>query len=189
MTPVIRTTVAGPDAARMDDLRGARPDPFLAFRHDHAAVLARLERLEREAGGPGATPAEAPLRELVAHLERQFATHMAAEDHVLYPALRSAFPEARGTLDPLLADHAELRQLRAALARLLDGAPAPARDEQVAVLARDLADLLRLHIRREESVVLDVAARVLNHDELSAMAVGLDAWRNAHPETRAPEGR
>ena len=57
------------------------------------------------------------------------------------------------------------------------------------VLARDLADLLRLHIRREESVVLDVAARVLNHDELSAMAVGLDAWRNAHPETRAPEGR
>lgn len=173
----------------MSDARAASPDPFLAFRHDHAAVLARLERLEREAVADGGRPAEGALRELVEYLERQFGTHMAAEDRVLYPALRTAFPEARGTLEPLLADHAELRQMRAALARLLDGQAAPARDEQVAVLARDLADLLRLHIRREESVVLDVAARVLNHDELSAMAVGLAAWRNAHPETRAPEGR
>lgn len=173
----------------MDDLRGTSSDPFLAFRHDHAAVLERLERLERGAAASAGAAAEGALRELVAYLERQFATHMAAEDHVLYPALRAAFPEARGTLEPLLADHAELRHLRAALARLLEGERTAARDEQVAVLARDLADLLRLHIRREESVVLDVAARVLDHDELSAMAIGLATWRNTHPETRAPEGR
>jgi hemerythrin-like domain-containing protein len=164
-------------------------DPFLAFRRDHARVLERLERLDREVlGGPGQVDEE-PLRELVAHLERQFATHMTAEDRVLYPALRAAFPEARGTLDPLLADHAELRQMLAALGTLLGREGSGQRDEQIAVLARDLSDLLRLHIRHEESLVLDVAARVLSRTELEAMAVGLDAWRNDSPNPRAPEGR
>jgi hemerythrin-like domain-containing protein len=164
-------------------------DPFLAFRRDHARVLERLEHLDRDVLGQPGPLDEAPLRELVAHLERQFATHMAAEDHVLYPALRAAFPEARGTVDPLSADHAELRQMLAALASLLGREGDRLRDEQVAVLARDLSDLLRLHIRREESVVLDVAARVLSRIELEAMAIGLDAWRDASPKPRAPEGR
>lgn len=173
----------------MDSQPPAASDPFLAFRQDHARVLERLERLEREVLGRPGPVDEAPLRELVAHLERQFATHMAAEDHVLYPALRAAFPEARGTVDPLLADHAELRQMLVALAGVLGEDSSGARDEQLAVRTRDLTDLLRLHIRREESVVLDVASRVLSRAELAAMAVGLDAWRNDSPDRRAPEGR
>lgn len=168
--------------------RPGSADPFLTFRRDHALVLERLDGLERVLSRAGVLE-ESPIRDLVAHLERQFATHMAAEDHVLYPGLRAAFPEAKGTVDPLQADHAELRQMLADLARLLERQRDEWRDEQIAVLARDLSDLLRLHIRHEESVVLDVAARVLSRSELEAMAIGLDAWRNSSPSPRAPEGR
>lgn len=165
----------------------ASDDPFRAFRLDHDRVLEALEALE--AGVLGGAPDPAALRDLVALLERQFATHMAAEDAVLYPALRAALPVAGGTIDPLLADHAELRatlaELRAALARPRDRA----RDEQLEVLARDFTDLLRLHIRKEESLVLDVASRVLTGAELAAIAEGLDAFRRETHDPRAPEGR
>lgn len=153
-------------------------DPFEGFRSDHARVLERLAALDAEVLGATGPLHETPLRNLAAHLERQFATHMAAEDRVLFPALSAAFPEARGTLEPLVEEHAEMRQMLLSLRRLLDQSPAPARDEQLLVLARDLSDLLHLHIRKEESVVLDVAARVLSRAELDAMAAGLESFRN-----------
>ena len=153
-------------------------DPFAAFRGDHARVLERLAALDAGVLGASGPLDVAPLRDLVAHLERQFATHMAAEDRVLFPALSAAFPEARGTLEPLVEEHAEMRQMLVSLRRLLDQSPDAARDEQLLVLARDLSDLLRLHIRKEESVVLDVAARVLSRAELDAMAAGLESFRN-----------
>lgn len=168
----------------MHDDRPQTGDPFTVLRRDHARVLDRLAALEARVLG-GIPFEEDSLRSLVALLERQFLTHMAAEEQVLYPAMRAAFPEARGTLEPLRADHAELRQLLAALAALLSRPRDRGRDEQVGVLARDLSDLLRLHIRREESVVLDVAPRVLSAAQVEAMATTLDTWRDGDPETPA----
>lgn len=173
----------------MNDAPRPSGDPFVAFREDHARVLERLASLEADVLAGGGPLNDAPLRELVAHLERQFATHMAAEDRVLFPALRAAFPEARGTIEPLVEDHAELRQMLSGLTGLLARSQDRARDEQLLVLARDLADLLRLHIRREESVVLDVASRVLSGAEIAAMAAGLETFRSADHDPRPPHGR
>ncbi len=163
-------------------------DPFAVFRRDHDRVLGRLARLETEFRSGRVPLDDGLLNELVAHLERQFATHMAAEDSVLYPALRAAFPGAASTIDPLLADHAELRAMLSALAEQLSRPRERARDEQVEVLVRDLSDLLRLHIHREESVVFDVAARVLSRAEIAALTVGLDTLMREPPESRAPQG-
>ena len=187
MTAVRRSPAAGGDAAGMENLPVHRDDPFLAFRRDHARVLDVIASLETAVLGGGPFD-ERPLRELVVLLERQFATHMAAEDAVLYPALRTAFPEVGGTIDPLLADHAELRATLAALAELLSLSPGRARDEQLLVLARDFTDLLRLHIRKEESLVLDVASRVLSRAEIAAMASGLDAFRRETHDPPGPQG-
>jgi hemerythrin-like domain-containing protein len=44
------------------------------------------------------------------------------------------------------------------------------RDEQVAVQVRDFIDLLRIHIRKEEAVVIRVAERVLRPREVQALA-------------------
>lgn len=173
----------------MDDSDRNRLDPFETLRTDHRGVLDRVARLEADLAAGPVSFDEAPLRALVAHLQRQFSTHMAAEDSVLYPALRRAFPEVGGTIDPLLADHAELRAMLAALDRLLARPRDRARDEQLIVLARDLSDLLRLHIHREESIVLDVASRVLSRAEIATMAIGLDAYTRGTRDPRAPDGR
>lgn len=147
------------------------PDPFARFRQDHALVLARIDDLEQQWLLPASPRHDAALRAPLALLEHQFATHMAAEDGVLYPAIQGAFPTGRATLEALRADHAELRLM---LETLLQGVGAPAsaaRDEQLQVVLRDFVDLLRLHIHREESAVFDVASRVLSITEAAALAL------------------
>jgi hemerythrin-like domain-containing protein len=151
--------------------RSSSPSPYAAFRRDHARVLTRLESLEASLPGRrGRVLRDAPLRALIAHLERQFATHMAAEEAVLFPALERGFPEASALLRPLYREHAELRAMLEALAQTLLRPGTRARDEQVVVQARDFAELLRLHIRKEESAVFDVSERVLGARELRGLA-------------------
>jgi hemerythrin-like domain-containing protein len=145
--------------------------PYAPFRRDHARVLARLRRFEASLpDGRGRALREPTLRALIAHLERQFATHMAAEEAVLFPALEHAFPESAASLRPLQQEHAELRTMLASLARTLARPASHERDEQVLVQAHDFADLLRIHIRKEESVVFDVSERVLQSRELRGLA-------------------
>jgi len=145
---------------------------FKRLRADHARVVADLDALERASGG-GAAP-HADLQRLVRMLQRQFDTHMRAEEDALFPALAEAMPEGRGSITPLRAEHAELRSMLAALAQLLAQPPAPARDEQVEVQVRDLVDLLRIHVRKEEAVVFSVAERVLPESTLLRIAECLE---------------
>ncbi len=147
-----------------------RNDPFGQFRRDHARVLAQADQLERQVLAATAAPDETLLGETVELLRRQFATHMTAEETVLYPAIQLAFPSGRSTLEALREDHIELRLMLATISRLLDASRSPERDEQVQVVLRDLVDLLRLHIHREESAVFDVASRVLSDNEAGELA-------------------
>ena len=157
--------------------------PFGRFRSDHAQVLGRIAVLD------GLLTLEKPidelqLPELLTHLGLQFATHLAAEDRVLFPVLSEAFPEGRGTLASLHDDHVELRGMLAALGKYVDQPSSSKRDEQVGVLLRDFIDLLRLHIHKEESAVFDVASRVLSPTEVDAVASRLSNFL----DVRIPEG-
>jgi hemerythrin-like domain-containing protein len=171
------TAVMSPAAAsRQPALMSKAPtldghsDPFRWFLADHGRVLARLGQLEArlEAGEPVAAIG---LEEFVAYLRHQFSTHMSAEENQLYPALADAFPESRPVLEPLLAEHAELRDMLASLASATEEPRSDGRDERVFVVMRDLIDLLRLHIRKEERAVFDVSRRVLSPDELDSLAI------------------
>ena len=162
-------------------------DPFSFFRADHGRLLARLDELERQVLSGAGAPDEQALRELVAVLERQFATHMAAEDAILFPALDDAFPVLQATLEPLREDHLELRLMLATLAEQLSRPVSPPRAEQVVVLARDLTDLLRLHVHREEAAVFDVAQRALTPEETTALVDRLAPYlETLHPGTPEP---
>jgi len=147
---------------------------FERMREDHRRVLERVAPLEAAMGQEGAwgrdARAEAELRDTLALMDRQFATHMAGEDEVLFPALLEALPEAKASIAPLSAEHAELRDMLERLKATLAEPDPGDRDEQLAVQLRDFIDLLRIHIRKEEAVVISVAERVLRPREVQALA-------------------
>jgi len=150
--------------------------PFGRFRDDHRRVLGRLDDLERIATDPvrGET-GEARFAETLDLLARQFATHMIAEDRVLYPVLAVAFPESRAVLAPLHVEHIELRLMLAALGDTVGRSRGPAREEQLLVRTRDFVTLLRLHIRKEDHSVFDLAERVLRPHEVRELVERLEA--------------
>jgi hemerythrin-like domain-containing protein len=147
--------------------RRASAGPFARLRTQHRALLARLRvfehalrRLRRGVRD------ERAFRTLSRWLSGPFAVHVAAEDGVLYPAVARELPELALVLEPLRADHLELAHMTHSLQRLIAEPDAAGRDEQLAVLGRDLVDLLRLHVRSEERSVLDWSERVLPADTL-----------------------
>ena len=160
---------------------------FEPFRTDHRQLLAWLDEIETvmQVGGRyGSSPLTArALDELVDFVEAQFATHMRAEEEVLYPALEELFPEAAPSLSPLRAQHRELRAMLMRLRIALRETSTPGRDEQVAVQVRDFVDLLRIHIHNEEAAVFGVAARVLSPAEIGRIDAGITAhyWRTRRP--------
>lgn len=160
---------------------------FERMREDHRRVLQRMAALERLIAEEGAwksdSRVEGELRDLLALMERQFATHMAAEDDVLFPSLLEALPEAKASVEPLVTEHAELRDMSERLTATLDETDPSDREEQLAVQVRDFIDLLRIHIRKEEAVVISVAERVLRPREVEALAA-----RMSQPPRSASSG-
>jgi hemerythrin-like domain-containing protein len=164
---------------------------FETLRHDHREVLGRLDAMERllavrsrTRSAVAAARARAAARGLADHLDRQFATHLAAEDSALYPAVARGFAGGEALVAPLHEEHAELRLLLADLLAALDRPSGRARDEQVFVRIRDLMDLLRIHIRREETMLFGIAERMLRPRDLAA----LEALRS-RPPGRSARGR
>ena len=148
----------------------SRSAAFHRFQQDHAHVLEGVDELERSLG-PCLTseirPAqESAVRELLELLQRQFATHMRAEEEVLFPVLARALPGSSSTLEPLEAEHAELREMLSDLCNWLASPRSPARDAHLRIELRDFLDLIRLHVAKEEAAVFVVAERVLTRYEL-----------------------
>lgn len=154
-----------------------RTEIFQQMREDHSRVLEDATLLEHAASQHAEQRKEswpgADVLRVLRMLTRQFATHMAAEDEVLYPALIGAMPETRLSLELLRADHEALRLMLDDLDGMLEEPAGRTRNEQVAIALRDFVDLLRIHIRKEEAIVIAVAERVLNDAEVEALAVRL----------------
>jgi hemerythrin-like domain-containing protein len=118
--------------------------------------------LERALDGPGHDEHDERTFQAVAdYLAGPFASHLAVEEGVVFPTLIEHLPELALTLEPLPEEHALIREMSEGLGERLVRPGAPHRDEQLVVLGRDLADLVRLHIRKEERTVLDWSERVL----------------------------
>lgn len=155
------------------------------IKRDHRRVLSEVSDLESMLvrGGVSRPGPETRVAALIAMLEEEFGTHMAAEDEVLYPAVVAALPAARASVEPLFDEHAELRAMLERLIETMREEPDPERDEQIAVQVADLAELLRIHIRKEESLILSVTARLLRPDDIEAVWTRLRAKaprRGAH---------
>lgn len=154
------------------------------LRLDHERVLRDIAALERALARDArrARRSTAAIGRVLAMLEVQFGTHMAAEDQVLYPAIARTIPASAASLDPLHDEHAELLQMLARLQATIREDPSADRDEQIAIQVHDLADLLRLHIRKEEALVFHVAARILDAVDIAAVLTRMDAGSRAVAE-------
>ena len=165
------------------------PSPYTRFRRDHTRVKVRIDALEAAIPGRGGRVVAPTLRRHLRAIERQFDTHLAAEESVLYPLLARVLPAAAPSLRPLHAEHAELRAILASLKAALGEPAGRERDEQIAVQLRDFVDLLRVHIRKEESVVFDVSERVLRPGELRGLRRQLASFAPRALETRVRKER
>lgn len=177
---------------RRPDKPEPAPDVFDALRADHATVLAGMDEVLASAERIGtraraAASDEAMVRAFANRLETQFTTHIPAEDEAVYPALESALPGARQNLAPLRGEHRELRRMLDCLRDTLGQPGGRERNEQIAVQVQDLADLLRIHIRKEEAVVFAVAECVLDRGEWSALRARIAAF--LHPPITPTQNR
>jgi len=144
---------------------------FDRLRADHERVRGEIVMLEQAAGiVRSTTPNGASLHLLLEGLRQEFEVHMKAEDEVLFPLLLRALPHLRGQLESLATEHRELRGMLGALLETVDQPSSAARNEQIAIQARDFVDLLRIHLRKEEAVVFRVAERLLAPAEVQNFA-------------------
>jgi hypothetical protein len=182
MTAVMSPGAGADEAVDMTPRRstGRSTGPFARLRAEHRRALVALRKFERALGdaSPG-RPAESSERDapsdhdatngsdepafqtLAAYFAGPFSAHLAVEEREVFPALEEHLPELDVALEPLLEDHVAIRDMRASLAELLARPGAPRRAEQLRVLGRDLTDLVRLHVRKEERTVMDWCERVL----------------------------
>lgn len=163
-----------------------RPAIFTQLRSDHRVVLGQMNAVDRVlaiAHPPLSTAALESFVGFAAHLDRQFATHLIAEDEVLYPTLALRLTNGRALVEPLHVEHQELRDMLASFNVALASPTSAQRDEQLLVQIRDLVDLLRIHIRKEEALLFGVAERVLEPGDLAE----LDARRHRLEPTRGDD--
>lgn len=183
---------------------GNMPTSLTALLAEHRQIEALLDALEHygESLERGDTPPLADLGELVSLL-RSYADahHHAKEEAILFRAMVAAgLSEDDGPVGFMLEQHEEGRRLVSDLADLAEQSTWSAAERaSVTRLARDLAILLRAHIRDEDDVVYPLALSRLRpaswdgverecaeHDTHGAKALALLTQRAATLVQRYP---
>ena len=138
------------------------------LRRDHARLRGVLEHadafLRRRAGALATlgtvaeftTEPSAGARVLALELAAHLGTHLTAEPDTegFLVGLLDGDVASHGALAASRGEHDELRSMLATLVRTLDGPASARRDEQIAVQLRDLVDLVRIHVRKEDVLIL-----------------------------------
>ena len=119
------------------------PVPVLLRQHDE--LLARLASAE-----DGMTAATAPL---AAYLAVELGPHFALEENELFPRLAGCREVAPGTIPLLLREHVRARALTLELAVADRQGTAADRLR----ITREIIDLLRAHVAKEDAMLLAVA--------------------------------
>ena len=170
--------------------------PFLRhFGEEHAALLRELDAVEEailSIGKDGYTrQADGRLRHFFDFLDRGFVPHNRREEAVLFPLLRERLiasgEHGKGggalTATDLMEDeHAKAMQLAAVVVSFL-GLVFRLPDERSSMIVLDAAleqgknliELLRLHVFREDHIVFPLAHRLISRVEFDSLQAGAPA--------------
>jgi len=143
--------------------------------------LATLERLQRHLPEHGCDDdARAAARAIMKYFDGAAPNHHADEEASLFPRLRALARDRAGPLiEDLARDHdalaARWRRLRPLLAGIASSSRANLSPKDV----NDLRALYAAHIKREEQVLIPLAAGVLDHEILRQIGQEMAARRGA----------
>lgn len=135
----------------------------------HQEVLQELRKVESLLGDAAQHQAVA---QFAAFLEGDVLAHFGIEEQALFPVLGRHLPPSGGPLAVMNAEHESFRDL-------LHGLGSAVRDgdgERERACARNIIDLLRAHIAKEDNVLFPMAMRLLSPDEqreVDALAAGI----------------
>jgi hemerythrin-like domain-containing protein/quercetin dioxygenase-like cupin family protein len=129
------------------------------------------------------------IRELLDYLDHGLETHIAKEEQVLFPRLKSALPRDDRLIDEMIAEHDLIRIKRGELAQAIEGLlqghedvrqirenlRADLNESSTRLFRPDLrqavaavAEKLRIHFENEEELVFPLVPRLLSPEELEA---------------------
>ncbi len=182
-----------PDAyspPRMEPVPAQELHPFLRqLREEHVSFMVELTAFEeavlavRKTGYTG--EADARLRHFFHFFDQEFIPHSRREEAALFPLLHERLiadgehgraPEPATAIDVMADEHAKAMQLAAVTVNFL-GLAFRLPDEKSGMIvvdaaleqSKNLIELLRLHIFREDNVVFPLAHRLISPAEFDAM--------------------
>lgn len=155
---------------------GARLDAVELLIADHRTVEQLFQQLELASK----TSAVENQRDLAQRLVRDLSVHAAAEEQVLYPALRRSLDDGERLADEGIAEHGELRQLLADL----DGAQP--HDDRFFPGFRRVMEIVRAHAAEEETTVLPRLREALGQEQLYELAEALSNAKRLAPTRPHP---
>ena len=145
-------------------------DPFGIFEEEHRHALAQLEWLEQAidglGGGRNLDDNLGQVRRAHAFLSSAVRAHNEHEEQALFPYLGDEAPTQL-----FIQEHGRLRELERELLAALEHDDAPNR---VIEPAREVIDLLRAHIHREDEALFPMARAMLGSDGTARVARELD---------------
>ena len=137
---------------------------------DMMTCVASLERsthrIGREVSARTRTAHATRVQRALCALEWNFARTVAFEEDDVFPVVLGALPESHAVLASQRAEHRDVESMIEALMATLSESPSAWRDERVRVAARDLVDLLHIHLRKEAAAIHRVLERVLTAEEV-----------------------
>jgi len=166
-------------------LRDGRGHPLTRIEHEHAVQRALCDSLERIADGlPHSI--DLPLAAAAVPLLRDaLPLHMAMEEQVLFPFLRlRAAPEDNidGILGQVEGEHEIDRSLALEIAARLEEmveARSAANPNVLGYLLRGFFETKRRHMSWENNVVLRLARRRMNEDDLRLLSREMSRFRHS----------
>ena len=149
-------------------------EPMLMIEHDHTRLDLLLEDLEavaRQGLNAGDEELLQDARTTWSHLYAEIARHFGNEERKIFQVLSSVYPELKGPLDQLTAEHRVLRTVLTRIGQMLEGSV-----EEVALRRggfdeqwQELTRLWTAHADMEWTIFQDIHTRLgaLNLDPLT----------------------
>lgn len=143
------------------------------LRADHRLVEVQIDRLLHAVKHPTASMV-AEVRQVLSEIQCLSEPHFEKEEKVLYPYLRSHFPQLLAELDEQHEHARELERHLLGVVESADDPPSKRQAEELSHYGAELCDVIQHHIVSEEDEFLRLVDATLSPEEQASLAVKMN---------------